>query len=77
MIFVYKVVPLEYDIYLSHSPEDAETASLVEAKFRSFKPNIRIYKCTKVLDESSWQEDMFKIMSRCARVVPSKARFLG
>ncbi|XP_071793896.1 uncharacterized protein [Asterias amurensis] len=64
------VVPLEYDIYLSHSPEDAETASLVEAKFRSFKPNIRIYKCTQVLDESSWQEDMFKIMSRCARVVP-------
>ena len=73
-------MPLEYDIYLSHSTKDAEIASMVEAKFRASKPGIRIYKSEQVLDDDIdeetegfvSQEDIFKIIPRCARVVPSK-----
>ncbi|XP_038064143.1 uncharacterized protein LOC119734686 [Patiria miniata] len=69
-------VPLEYDIYLSHSPEDDEIASTVEARFRASKPDIRIYKSKHALDEvadgqaSFWQEEVFNVMLRSARVVP-------
>ncbi|XP_022091444.1 LOW QUALITY PROTEIN: uncharacterized protein LOC110979713, partial [Acanthaster planci] len=66
-------VPLEYDICLSHSSEDGEIASLVEAKFRASKPDIRISKSNhedEVAKDSFWQEEVFDLMSRCARVVP-------
>ncbi|XP_038064142.1 uncharacterized protein LOC119734685 [Patiria miniata] len=79
-IFIPMAVPLEYDIYLSHSAADGQIASMVETKFRASKPDIRIYKSEEVPVENAedkaetegsfWQEDLFKIMSRCARVVP-------
>ena len=76
-----QAVPLEHDLYLSYCAADSEIASMVEANFRASKSDIRIYKSRQnPADErddkeeaegSFWQEDMYKIMSRCARVVPS------
>ncbi|XP_022091443.1 uncharacterized protein LOC110979712 [Acanthaster planci] len=78
--FIPMAVPLEYDIYLSHCAVDSEIASMVEAKLLASKPGIRIYKGRQDpaddrdekdgAEGSFWQEDMYKIMSRCARVVP-------
>lgn len=57
-----------YDIYLSHSPKDHSTALEIVQFLKA--ANVSVFHDVQELNnEESWQEDMFNIMERCARVI--------
>ncbi|XP_071958716.1 uncharacterized protein [Antedon mediterranea] len=65
-----KKVKIEFDVYLSFSKEDGETASSISKHLAVVKPDIRIFGSQQELKEDQvWQEDMYEVMIRCARVI--------
>ena len=58
-----------YDVYMSHSPKDHDCALKV-VKFLQSQRNISVFhEFQELNDDKSWQEEIFNIMGKCARVV--------
>lgn len=58
-----------YDVYMSHSPKDHETAVNI-ANFLRTERKIKVFHDFQELnDDDSWQKEIFDIMSKCARVI--------
>ncbi|XP_071958782.1 uncharacterized protein [Antedon mediterranea] len=67
---VPKNVKIEYDVYLSVSKQDENTASSIRTHLQACKPDIRIFGSQQELNSNEvWQEDMYEVMIRCARVI--------
>ncbi|XP_030852134.1 uncharacterized protein LOC756962 [Strongylocentrotus purpuratus] len=66
-----KEIPLEFDIYLSFSEEDGAVAKEIREKLTGAKDGIRIYDGSQqTLDKDSvFQQDMYSVMMKSARVV--------
>ncbi|XP_071476688.1 uncharacterized protein [Diadema antillarum] len=63
-------VTLEYDVYLSYSEKDQEVADRIQACLLEEKPDVRIYNSRQKLDaESFWQDQMYELMTKSARVL--------
>lgn len=58
-----------YDVYMSHSPKDHDSALQI-AKFLRTEKKLRVFQEFQELnDNESWQEEIFDIMGKCARVI--------
>lgn len=58
-----------YDVYMSHSPKDHDSALQI-AKFLRTAKKVRVFQEFQELnDNESWQEEIFDIMGKCARVI--------
>nr|XP_054763994.1 uncharacterized protein LOC129270701 isoform X1 [Lytechinus pictus] len=66
-----KAVPLEFDVYLSFSEEDEGVAKVIREKLTGAKEGVRIYDSSQqdINKDSVFQEDMYTIMMKSARVV--------
>nr|XP_054764463.1 uncharacterized protein LOC129271127 [Lytechinus pictus] len=66
-----KEIPLEFDIYLSFSEEDEAVAKVIKEKLSVANDGIRIYDSSQQsLDRDSvFQQDMYSVMMKSARVV--------
>ncbi|XP_030851966.1 uncharacterized protein LOC100888822 isoform X2 [Strongylocentrotus purpuratus] len=66
-----KAVPLEFDVYLSFSEEDKEVAKVIREKLSGAKDGVRIYDSSHqgINKDTVFQEDMYSIMMKSARVV--------
>ena len=70
-------VTITFDVYLSSSKQDTEFVSLITDKLQSNKSDIRIFNSNQTMNvESVWQEDMYEVMSRSARVITGNYRVL-
>ncbi|XP_072037364.1 uncharacterized protein [Amphiura filiformis] len=67
---VPKAVPIEFDIYLSYSEDDQGVVATIQDGLKSIKSDVRIYGNKQKIDsEAVWQQDMYQVMIRSARVV--------
>ncbi|XP_033121103.1 uncharacterized protein LOC117120195 [Anneissia japonica] len=65
-----KNIPIEYDAYISFSKEDEMFATIIKQKLELAKSDIRIFENQQeIKNEEVWQEDMYDVMMRCARVI--------
>ncbi|XP_030847279.1 uncharacterized protein LOC100892549 isoform X2 [Strongylocentrotus purpuratus] len=63
-------VTLEYDVYLSFSDKDQEIADKIQAQLQEEKSDIRIFTARQKVDtEAFWQDQMYDVVSKSARVV--------
>ncbi|XP_077977077.1 uncharacterized protein LOC144432686 [Glandiceps talaboti] len=61
---------LEYDVYLSFSDKDSAVIDNIQALLRSEKKDVKIFYEKQDLDNDSvWQENMYKVMIKCAKIV--------
>ncbi|XP_072040435.1 uncharacterized protein [Amphiura filiformis] len=67
---VPKAVPIEFDIYLSYCEDDKGVVEAIQNKLKADKQDIRIFGEHQEIDEEAvWQQDMYQVMMRSARVV--------
>ncbi|XP_071500390.1 uncharacterized protein [Diadema antillarum] len=66
-----KAVPLEFDVYLSFSKEDEAVAKVIREKLIGAKDGVRIFDSSNqaLNKDNVFQEDMYAVMMRSARVV--------
>ena len=70
-----QAVPIEFDVYLSYSEADKALVETIQDQLRAAKPGIRIFGEQQEIDkEVVWQQDMYQVMMRSARVVTGKER---
>jgi len=71
--------PIHYDVYLSFNVHDEPLANVVVEKLKEKHSEIKIYsKHQELNNEESWQEEIYKVMVTCARVITILTpRFLG
>lgn len=61
---------LDYDVYLSFSSKDQAVVDSICLTLRKLKPDISIYMSNLKLDEeAAWQQDIYAVMTKCARVI--------
>ncbi|KAJ8037270.1 hypothetical protein HOLleu_18049 [Holothuria leucospilota] len=66
-----KVTPIEYDVYISCSTDDNNICQILQEELKKAKSDIRVLIGSeqKMKQTESWQEDMYAIMMKCAKVV--------
>ncbi|XP_072167951.1 uncharacterized protein [Diadema setosum] len=65
-----KEVKLDFDVYLSYSSKDQKVVDDIQATLQRLKPDIRIYASQQKVDgDAIWQQDIYSVMTRCARVI--------
>ena len=68
-----QAVPIEFDIYLSYCEEDTGVVAAIQDSLKAVKSDVRIYGNKQQIDsEAVWQQDMYQVMIRSARVVTGK-----
>ena len=68
-----QAVPIEFDIYLSYCEEDTGVVSAIQDSLKAVKSDVRIYgNKQQINSEAVWQQDMYQVMIRSARVVTGK-----
>lgn len=68
---ILQVTPIEYDVYISCSTEDNNICQILREELKKAKSDIRVLIGSeqKMKQMESWQEDMYAIMMKCAKVV--------
>ena len=67
---ILQAVPIEFDVYLSYSQADKAVAEIIQERLKAAKSDIRIFGEKQEIDkEAVWQQDMYQVMMRSARVM--------
>ncbi|XP_070564316.1 uncharacterized protein [Ptychodera flava] len=68
--FMPEEVPIQYDVYLSYSEKDSESAMKLKESLQKMKKDIKIFlEQQELVADEVWQDTIYQVMLTCAKVV--------